>query len=1028
MLVVVSGSADGRRSRSACWPRWLPVAALGRRAAQRRLSLVTAWPDAVDDLASAVRAGLSLPDAVGALAERGPEVLRPPFGRFAADHRVTGAFGTCLDRLKDDLADPVGDRVVEALRLARDVGGTELGRLLRTLSAVLREDARTRAELLGAAELGGQRRAARRRRAVGHARVPVAAPGGARGVRLRRGSRRAADRRPGPAPRPTCSCAARASARSTSGCWHEHRSARCVGRPRQRRAVLIATSGARPGVRRRIGDRIAPYLDGPSSSHRSRATTPACGSTPRTLERLVGPVAARARPRGCTRCSAAASCSTQRLARRGRYGATAESLPPRAGDVGRPVRSPRSAAVVCGAHGGRTSGPAGRRPGPRGRPRHSPPCCCATGGCRRAADAAARGDPRRAARRRRPPRARRRERASRRRPLSTASRASPTVRSPTSAGARAPTPRAASRSSTRSTRWRRGSTSPPYADSSTASRSPCSEARRSPTCCARRPATRAPTCTACCSRSPASKELLMLVPVVFLVLPTVVLVALFPAVSSLSRPRPRDAPASHHPSRRTPCHCAPSGSDRRLTDAVAAAPRRRPRRRARLGPRRRHDRRSRHRALARRRRPAHRVLQRALTSVTQAVAMPAARIGQPTTDGSAVVEFVVVVPLLVLLLLAVVQVGLALHVRVDARVGRGRGCSRRGGRRRRRCRRRTPHARGARLVARRRRRRVRHGARRRTVGGVASIERGDPRTAAPRGSPRPDRAGGAGLMRSRRAVTTARPCSRCIALGVGLLVPLLYAVVSVMTVQSATYAATSAARESARAYVTAATPAQGARAGACGDAPRARRRRRRRASRRRCAASAAASCPGRGSTSTVQVDVPLPLLPGGPDRSRSPGASRCPSTATGRRHDPPRAPRRPRLGAAARHRRGGGRDDARHRGHRRERAVARAPIGAGDRRRRGARRRAGRRPPHAVRRGRRRRPRARPPRRAGGGARLRPRAADRPAAVGLPHRVGERDHDDGLGAGAGDRPAAVPVVPHRAGVPVAEATARNSAV
>ena len=47
-------------------------------------------------------------------------------------------------------------------------------------------------------------------------------------------------------------------------------------------------------------------------------------------------------------------------------------------------------------------------------------------------------------------------------------------------------------------------------------------------------------------------------------------------------------------------------------------------------------------------------------------------------------------------------------------------------------------------------------------------------------------------------------------LGVGLLVPLLYAVISVMAVQSASYAATSAAREAARAYVTAATPAQGA--------------------------------------------------------------------------------------------------------------------------------------------------------------------------------------------------------------------------
>ena len=33
------------------------------------------------------------------------------------------------------------------MRLAREVGGTDLGRLLRTLSQFLREDARTRAEL-----------------------------------------------------------------------------------------------------------------------------------------------------------------------------------------------------------------------------------------------------------------------------------------------------------------------------------------------------------------------------------------------------------------------------------------------------------------------------------------------------------------------------------------------------------------------------------------------------------------------------------------------------------------------------------------------------------------------------------------------------------------------------------------------------------------------------------------------------------------------------------------------------------------
>jgi tight adherence protein B len=84
---------------------------------------------------------------VGQLGVRGPEPLRPAFDRFAADYRATGRFGECLDRLKAQLADPVADRIVESLRVAREVGGTDLGRLLRTLSQFLREDARTRAEL-----------------------------------------------------------------------------------------------------------------------------------------------------------------------------------------------------------------------------------------------------------------------------------------------------------------------------------------------------------------------------------------------------------------------------------------------------------------------------------------------------------------------------------------------------------------------------------------------------------------------------------------------------------------------------------------------------------------------------------------------------------------------------------------------------------------------------------------------------------------------------------------------------------------
>jgi len=144
---------------------YLPVAMVGARARRRLREFAEVWPEAVDHLASAVRAGMSLPDATMALAVRGPEPLRPAFDAFAMDYQVTGRFSECLDRLKDALADPVGDRVVEALRIAREVGGGELGRLLRNLSGYLRDDARTRSEL-----------ESRQAWTVNGARLAVAAP------------------------------------------------------------------------------------------------------------------------------------------------------------------------------------------------------------------------------------------------------------------------------------------------------------------------------------------------------------------------------------------------------------------------------------------------------------------------------------------------------------------------------------------------------------------------------------------------------------------------------------------------------------------------------------------------------------------------------------------------------------------------------------------------------------------------------------------------------------------------------------
>lgn len=142
-----------------------PWALVRMRQRRRAVELRELWPDVVDHLSSAVRAGLSLPEALAALGQRGPTPLRPAFVEFGDDYRATGRFAECLDRLKARLADPIADRILEALRLAREVGGSDLGRVLRALSQFLREDARTRAEL-----------ATRAGWTVNAARVALAAP------------------------------------------------------------------------------------------------------------------------------------------------------------------------------------------------------------------------------------------------------------------------------------------------------------------------------------------------------------------------------------------------------------------------------------------------------------------------------------------------------------------------------------------------------------------------------------------------------------------------------------------------------------------------------------------------------------------------------------------------------------------------------------------------------------------------------------------------------------------------------------
>lgn len=141
-------------------PGWLRA-----RLASRRQLIASAWPDITDSLLTAVRAGVSLPEAVVQLAVLGPEVTRPFFVAFAADYRSCGRFDEALERLQVNLADPAADRVIEIIRLSRQLGGNEMGNILRDLSAMMRENLRITGEI-----------EARQSWIVNAARLAVAAP------------------------------------------------------------------------------------------------------------------------------------------------------------------------------------------------------------------------------------------------------------------------------------------------------------------------------------------------------------------------------------------------------------------------------------------------------------------------------------------------------------------------------------------------------------------------------------------------------------------------------------------------------------------------------------------------------------------------------------------------------------------------------------------------------------------------------------------------------------------------------------
>lgn len=125
---------------------WMPIGIVRGQAIRRRSAHRGAWPDVVDHLIASVRSGLGLPDAVAQLAVSGPAILRAEFDVFVRRYRATGSFNLAVDEAKLRLGDPVADRLFETLRMAREVGGTQLVPVLRAFAEHLRASLAVRHE------------------------------------------------------------------------------------------------------------------------------------------------------------------------------------------------------------------------------------------------------------------------------------------------------------------------------------------------------------------------------------------------------------------------------------------------------------------------------------------------------------------------------------------------------------------------------------------------------------------------------------------------------------------------------------------------------------------------------------------------------------------------------------------------------------------------------------------------------------------------------------------------------------------
>lgn len=125
---------------------WIPRSFYSRRRNRIAQDRIHAWPDALRDLIAHLKSSMSVHSALNELGRSGPAALRPYFNRYAG-LAATLDKRTALEVVREELADPVSDRVIEIILVAFEQGSGVVIDILADLADATAGDIALREEI-----------------------------------------------------------------------------------------------------------------------------------------------------------------------------------------------------------------------------------------------------------------------------------------------------------------------------------------------------------------------------------------------------------------------------------------------------------------------------------------------------------------------------------------------------------------------------------------------------------------------------------------------------------------------------------------------------------------------------------------------------------------------------------------------------------------------------------------------------------------------------------------------------------------